>query len=87
MPYIVGQSVLAYGYLWKAILHILFHETEHMIRLGGRIRKEVRRNNSKNEDDGFMFAKTPKGQNVSFLLFQQLNIKKVFPYILKGALA
>ena len=36
----------------------------HMIKLGGKIRKEVRRNNSENEDDRLMFAKTPKGQNV-----------------------
>jgi hypothetical protein len=38
----------------------MHHNIEHMIKLGGKIRKEVRRNNSKNEDYGFMFAKTPK---------------------------
>ena len=68
MQYITWQRVLARGFQ-KIKVYWLCHKAEHMINLGGKIRKEVRRNNSKNEDDEFMFTKTPKGQCIKYYMF------------------
>ena len=80
MQYITWHNVLAWGFQ-KIKLYWVCRKAEHRVNLGGKIRKEVRRNNSKNEDDEFMFTKKPKGQMHKVLHVQWLNSNETL-YIL-----
>ena len=83
MQYITWHNVLAWGFQ-KIKLYWLCRKAEHRVNLGGKIRKEVRRNNSKNEDDEFMFTKTPKGQCIKYYMFNDSIAMK--HYISYGSL-
>ena len=63
--------------------YINLSSAEHMIKLGGKIRKEVRRNNSKNEDGGLELAKNAKRPSFTLVFMCRTKYKHLHSRVLR----